>query len=206
MRLHRLAVGGACLGALTWAAVARPHATRWGATADETHRSLPGDELVERPTFTATRAITIACSRDRVWPWLAQLGQGRGGFYSYTALENLVGCRMSNAERIHDEWQSLEPGDAIRMHPRAPPLTVLDVRPGELLLLGEPGVFTWALALDPVSTEATRLVVRSRGSFGLPRALGWLLEPAHFLMEREMLLGIRRRAESSTSGRTPRID
>jgi len=180
---------------LTYAAVVRPWIGRWGATAAEAGKPLPGDDLVPEPSFTATRAITIAAPPQAVWPWLAQLGQGRGGFYSYAWLENLVGCRMRNADRIHSEWQSLVPGDEVRMHPQAPPLVVRSVRPLAVLVLGEPGIFSWAFVLQPDDGRHTRLLVRSRGTFGLPRLLGYLLEPGHFAMERRMLLGIRERAE-----------
>jgi hypothetical protein len=193
------AVAGLC--AFAWAVAGRGRANRWGATDDEVSRPLLGDELSERAPFTATRAISIAAGRDRVWPWIAQIGQGRGGFYSYARLENLIGCRIENADRIHPEWQTIEPGDEIRMHPHAPPLTVLDVRPDELLLVGTPGIFTWAFALEHISIDETRLLVRSRGTFGLPHALGWLLEPGQFVMERRMLLGIRERAERNAGPR-----
>ena len=92
------------------------------------------------------------------------------------------------------------------MHPRAPGLRVLDVRRPDFLLLGEPGVFTWLLQLEPLSSESTRLIVRSRGSFGLPRLLGYGLEPAHFVMERKMLHGIRDRAEAAAGGFGAEID
>lgn len=65
---------------------------------------LPGDELVEDPGIQTTRALTIDAAVRDVWPWLAQIGQDRGGFYSYEWLENLAGCRMRNAWRIHPEW------------------------------------------------------------------------------------------------------
>lgn len=204
---HRLAVrvvpsacAAAVMVAAAWTFIGRRMANSWGATDDEVARLLPGDELSGRATFTATRAISIAADRDHVWPWIAQIGQGRGGFYSYTILENLLGCEMENADRIHPEWQAVVPGDEIRMHPKAPPLEVLDVRPNELLLLGEPDTFTWALALESLPHGSTRLIVRSRGTFGLPRPFGWLLEPAHFVMERRMLLGVRERAERTALG------
>ena len=128
VRVVRSTCATAIVVAAAWAAVGRRKANRWGATDAEVARPIPGDELSERAAFTATRAISIAASRDHVWPWIAQIGQGRGGFYSYTALENLLGCEMENADRIYPEWQALERGDEIRMHPKAPPLEVLDAR------------------------------------------------------------------------------
>ncbi len=67
----------------------------WGVTDGERDLGLPGDELIANPDLIATRAITIRASVDEVWPWIAQLGQGRGGFYSYDFFENLVGCDIT---------------------------------------------------------------------------------------------------------------
>jgi hypothetical protein len=67
----------------------RPWQLTWGATAEEVSRSLPGDDLVARPTFNATRAITIAAPPERIWPWLVQTGLTRAGWYSYDLLDNL---------------------------------------------------------------------------------------------------------------------
>jgi hypothetical protein len=189
----------ATLGTLA-ASLAVRHLTRSAATDEERWRVLPGDELVSAPPVVATRAVTIAAPPDVVWPWLAQIGQGRAGFYSHAWLENLVGCEILNAERIHPEWQGIRPGDEVRMHPSAPPLVVRRVEPGRLLVLAEPEVFSWAFLLEP-SAAGTRLVVRSRGSFGVPVALAVLLEPVHGVMERAMLDGIRERAERLDEGR-----
>jgi hypothetical protein len=214
-----LAVGGAALAA--YALVVRPWHIRWGATRSEATEPLPGDDLVTDPTFASTHAITIDAAPSDVWPWLVQIGQNRGGFYSYTALENLVGCRMRNAERIVPEWQRLEEGDSVLLHPEAPPLVVASVEPGRsFVLLGnepivgsparteEPGsgplTYSWSFVLRATDGGASRLVVRSRASLpecGLSRLWGRaFLEPAHFVMERKMLLGIKRRAEARRRG------
>lgn len=83
---------------------------RWGATDEEVKRTLPGDELVPAPEWQWTHAITINAPPEQVWPWIVQMGQGRGGFYSYEALEDLVGCKIHNASRIVPEWQDLKVG------------------------------------------------------------------------------------------------
>lgn len=160
---------------------------------------LPGDDLVAAPPVVATRAVSIAAQPDEVWPWLAQIGQGRAGFYSHARLENLIGCRIENADRIHPEWQDLVVGSEVRMHPKAPPLVVRALEPGRVLVLGEPDVFSWAFVLEPEGV-GTRLLVRSRGSFGLPGILAPLLEPVHAVMERAMLNGLRVRAERRLPG------
>ena len=91
----------------------------YGATGGEPIEALPGDDLLPAADLVATRAVTIQATPDRVWPWIAQLGQGRGGFYSYDRLENLVGCEVESADRIHPEWQDVTVGDPFRLHPRS---------------------------------------------------------------------------------------
>src|SRR3979411_1439588 len=92
---------------------ARRRQLRWGATDTESEEQLPGDDLIGNADISATRAITVRASADEVWPWIAQLGQGRGGFYSYDFLENLVGCDIHSADRIVPEWQDVEVGDEV---------------------------------------------------------------------------------------------
>ena len=95
---------GAALAA--YAAWVRPWHLRWGATDHELQQAYPGDDLIADADLTATRAVSVGAGADDVWPWIAQLGQGRGGFYSYDFLENLVGCDIHSADRIVPAWQS----------------------------------------------------------------------------------------------------
>ena len=197
----------ACLGAfLVYAAAVRPWFLRWGATDGETHKTLPGDSVLPNAPSAATRAITIHAPPERVWPWLAQIGQGRGGFYSYAWLENLFGCQIVNADRIHPQWQEVKPGDGVRLAPKMPPIPVLLVEKNRALVLGSaagtaqvPPV-TWAFVLEEAPGQATRLLIRWRSQ--TPATLRdlalnkFLLEPIHFTMERRMMLGIRERAEA----------
>ena len=174
----------------------------------ELSKSLPGDLLVLQANSTATRAITINAPPERVWAWLVQIGQGRGGFYSYTWLENLVGCEIVNAETIHPEWQDLKPGDALRLHPKIPALPVTIVDKSHALVLGGESVpeqhlpsVSWAFVLEPMPGNATRLLIRWRSR--MPNTVvdlvfsKYLLEPIHFTMERRMMVGIRDRAEAA---------
>jgi hypothetical protein len=186
------------------ALLARRSQLRAGATDDETRASLPGDELIAHAGLTATRAISIGATRDRVWPWIAQLGQGRGGFYSYDVLENLAGCDIHSAERVVPEWQSISVGDDVRLAPDVA-LRVVAVDRGRSLVLrggipmgpvAAPYDFTWAFVLRDGPAGSVRLLVRER--YGYTR--GWaplLVEPVSlvsFVMTRRMLRGIRRRA------------
>ena len=104
--------GSVVVGVALW----RARYLRWGATDDELNVALPGDELVPAPDLTATRAVTVRAPAGEVWRWVAQLGQGRGGFYSYDFLENLVGCDIHSAERVVPEWQLIAVGDDLPDH------------------------------------------------------------------------------------------
>lgn len=180
----------------------RPWHLRWGATAEEASAPLLGDELVPHPKSRATHAITINAPVKAVWPWLVQIGQDKGGFYSYSWLENLVGCHLRNPDRVLPEFQSLKVGDQVRLHPKMPPLPVLVCEPYRAIVLGSntdnPG--TWGFYLEEIDEKTTRLIIRGRGDLR-PSLLNWLFnyavfEPAHFIMERKMLLGVKLRAEA----------
>jgi hypothetical protein len=122
------------------------------------------------PRWQYTRGITIDAPPSAVWPWLAQIGQDRGGFYSYTSLENLLGCQIEPLDRIDPDLQRLTVGDEVRLHPRAPGLPVVDVKPGHHLVLGGMVSTTagqvWAFHLDPVTDLSCRLLIRGRGTNG----------------------------------------
>jgi hypothetical protein len=187
---------------------------RWGATDAEVAGALPGDDLVGEPQLGYTRAVTVDASPAAVWPWLAQIGQGRGGLYSYDGLENLVGCRITSADVVLPEQQDVRPGDLIRLGPEGYPcFRVHEVAPpATLVLVGadprpphEPGtgsgtaapVATWQWQLCPVDGgRRTRLLVRQRLTAPRSQRLLWrVVEPVGFVMERRMLHGLRRRAE-----------
>ena len=179
--------------------VLRPWHLRWGATDEEAEGRMPGDELIADPTLVSTRAVTIAAGPDQVWPWLVQLGQGRGGFYSHDWIENLIGLQIHSADRILAEHQRLEIGDRVALAPDGSGLDVERLEPGRLLLLREPsGGWTWTFLLQPLN-GSTRLVVRNRWTTaGAPlsfRLYMAFIDPAAFVMETKMLQGIRERAE-----------
>src|SRR6266568_1912156 len=195
------------------AAVFSARQRRWGATDDEVNLTLPGDELVSHADFTATRAITIHATATQVWPWIAQLGQGRGGFYSYDFLENLVGCDIHSADRIVPEWQDLKVGAEVRLAPEVA-LSVALVVPARALVLrggipmgntAPPYHFTWAFVLRETANRTSRLVVRER--YGYTRRWApMLVEPVQFislLMTQRMLRGIKQRAERATRTAPP---
>jgi len=197
----------ASLAYVSLAIVARPWHVRWGVSDAERTVPLFGDELAPGQGYRMDHAVTIDAPADSVWRWLVQIGQDRGAFYSYDWLERAVGDDIRNADAIHAEWQRLERGDLVRaVQPTylggifGPDVgwRVAAIEPGRAFVLERWGAFV----IRPVGEERSRLHVRIRGD-GRPSMAGLLLgpidllvfEPAHFIMERGMLLGIKARAE-----------
>lgn len=188
----------------------RPWHRQWGAREDEVNRQLPGDEIVPETSDETTRAVTVEASREAVWPWIVQLGQGRGGFYSYTWLENLFRADIHNVDRIVPELQELAEGDTIRMvredywlESSITSMTVERIDPGRTLVLQGHDEGIWAFHLEPIDEETTRFLVRGRkpeARTAIGYALRYLTyELPHFIMERGMMLGIKHRAERESN-------
>lgn len=201
MSVGRPSASAAALATLAgYALAARPWHLAWGAEPGEASGPLAGDAILPAPSHVSTRAVTIDAEPAAVWPWLVQLGQGRGGLYSHDWLENLVGLDIHSAERVVPDLQRLAVGDRVRLSPDRYALVVREVEPERALVLEyEDGGWTWAFALRALADGRTRLVVRNRWATGW-RGTGWRLafwamEPAAFVMERRMLRGIRERAE-----------
>jgi hypothetical protein len=195
-----LAVGA--LGILTALGAYRlwiqPWQHRWGATDLEVRRAMPGDDVIPDAAST-TRAITIAAPADQVWPWLVQLGYGRGGWYSYYWTDN---DGRPSADGIIPELQQLEVGAQILMAPAMGP-RVREVEPNRYFVAGDQGAGVWCLALYPTA-GGCRLVSRWRVDWPLtPATAFWILlsDPGAFIMERKLLKGIRSRAEAVVQGR-----
>ena len=170
---------------------------RWGATASEVARPMPGDGILGAGAACTTRAITIGVPAHRVWPWLAQLGYGRAGWYSYDWLDN---DGQPSARHVHAEWQQLRPGDQILMMPGSG-LDVTGVEDGRYFTARAPDqAMSWSLAAEPAGQRGCRLISRWRARWHLtPASAAWiaLSEPGAFIMERRMLAGIRARAEQA---------
>jgi hypothetical protein len=181
--------------------------TRWGTTPGEVNRTLPGDELIPAADWSYNHAITIHAPRSSVWPWLVQMGQDRGGMYSYEGLENLIGCDIHNVWEIHPELQHLKVGDTIRLYRNGfgPPVAMIN--PERALVLGGPpdangSGATWAFYLFDGPNGTTRLLERGRGAAGkgIAARLGfgpYLMDPVGFVMSRKMLQTIKALAETA---------
>ncbi|MGE3277763.1 MAG: hypothetical protein AB7O67_21820 [Vicinamibacterales bacterium] len=216
--LTGLLLGGAALGAAVagYAVFLRPRHLRWGATDDEVKDTLPGDEIAPAARVTCTHAITIHAPVDQVWPWIAQIGQDRAGFYSYAWLENMVGAEITNADHVVPEFQDREIGDTVWMAPKhryggQARMLVASLEKGahmvlvmpddfERLVRGERATGCWSFVLRAVDDTTTRLLVRGRGTadtFAKKAFDAAVFEPAHFIMERKMMTSIRSLAEKS---------
>jgi hypothetical protein len=219
-----------CLGLLaaaTGAYLLRRLGMRWGATDDEVHSPLPGDDLVPHPMIESTHAISINASPAHIWPWLVQMGYGRAGWYTdsrwYQWVDKNI-WRTDHAfspDHIISELQNLAIGDTV---PDGPPgrafFTVTHLEPEHILALystthipflapaslrdnpkvGLHGEFSWVFILDEKVEGMTRLIVRTRVS-SEPKMFRIMtrpmLLPADFLMARMMLHTIKQRVERS---------
>jgi len=182
----------------------RPWLLRWGSTAEERRRALPGDELVPHPSYTTTRAITIGASPREVWPWLAQMGQDRAGFYTHNWVERLLLSGIPDVDELHPEWQELRVGDLMRTnreirpgHPLGWPVAAVDPDRALVVISRSLPAGTYAFVLDAIDGRATRLLCRDRAVWRWwewPFAL-LAYEPLHAYMQTGLLQGLKRRAE-----------
>ena len=194
--------------------VGRRWINTWGATEAEITSILPGDELLPSAQSQSTRAITILAPPAEVWQWLVQIGQGRGGFYSYDWLENLFGLDIHTVNEIVPELQHLAAGDQIRLAKqgavyrvailepeRALILRMLDQKTLELADPNAPDYYeaTWGFILNPIDEQTSRFITRGRGASKTfaGRVLNEIIGPISFIMETRMLRTIKARAEQS---------
>jgi hypothetical protein len=173
----------------------RPAHISWGATSTEINRKVPGDELISFNRIVSTRAINIQSSKEKIWPWIAQTEQNRGGFNSYYWLENLFGAKMKNADTINLLWQNPKPGDTVYYGKNQGYALVALVKPNEYYSLGG-----WTFFLQKIDTANTKLIIRYpsmevRQSNFAKMYYYTLFEPLHFIMESGMMMGIKQKAE-----------
>ncbi len=204
--------------ALLLSGLVHPDLLRSGATLEEGRRGLPGDELLPEPMWEATRAITIDAPADDVWPWVAQMGYGRGGWYGWNPLEGAdTGVDRLLAVKEPSEGDVWLDGPGcddtkgawvvkVVDKPRTLALyTMRDPVNGRELPTGtsqRPWIRSgWSFHLLPTGTEGTRLLVRTR----VVVRPNWALLPLKWMgggdtvMQRRLLIGIKSRSETSSS-------
>jgi hypothetical protein len=173
---------------------------RWGTLPHEPALPMPGDQLIPHPAMSATRAIVIDAPPDEVYPWFAQMGPGRAGWYSYDRIDNRG---VESAREINPEWVITGPGESMGGMAGIG-FDIVDAVPGKRLVISVasdgPLVFTMSYLLAPWGSGSTRVLVRVRGASEGGRWLGpvirYGLGPGDFVMVRRQLLGVKERVEA----------
>jgi hypothetical protein len=164
LRTPFLILGAAAAGAIVaYKARIEPWWRSWGVDPDEATRVLPGDEIVGTPDVVDTRAVTIDAPPSAVWPWLVQMGYGRGGWYSYDAVD----MRGSSATEILPELQQLQVGDLLPTHPDGG-FVVRTVEPEHALVV----------SIDPETIQAQAEAARARAEAAGSEVVGEMVETA----------------------------
>ncbi len=189
-----LAGGAAAAGYLLWL---RPWQLRWGSTNEEVKRAMPGDEIVKKPVFNATRAVSVQARPEHIFPWIVQIGITRAGWYSYDLIDNLG--RPSSWE-ILPQFQTPEVDQIIPMSPDGK--MGLYVKewdaPNWMLWWDRKGDVSWAWGMYPQEDGSTRLITRVRMNYhwNSPQILFDLaIDVGDIVMMRKCMLGIKARAE-----------
>lgn len=181
----------------------------WGTTTIESERHYTGDSIVMGPDYINTLAVTVNRPAESVWPWIAQMGVNKGGFYTYTWLENIFGCGLENANRIHGEWQSIAEGDyepvcLSAAKSNMPGWVLAKVIPGKAIVYKSSVDSSWTMGyyLDSISATSSRLITRMR--YISPKTFWeyitdkvWM-EWGHCIMQKGSINGIRKRAEKTS--------
>ncbi len=209
----------------------KPLRDRWGFDPKKVLAPLPGDQLVSEPKTQFTHAIEINAPVKYVWPWIAQIGRGKGGFYSYEALENVIGLDIYNVDEILPQFQTPKVGDFVGFSPKDfYPIVIVEKERGMVIenhydlkkgkMFSPQAEFppnflhlSWLWYVEPLGATRSLFISRNRVTYNSSRktklAFGWPSEPIVFAMDRKMCYGIKKRAErhykaeKSTETRVP---
>lgn len=223
--LFLAAVSAIVAVAIAYAAVIRPWVRGWGADEADADAPLPGDDLVAEPTAAETRAVNIAAPVAAVWPWLAQMGDGRGGWYSFESRDG----KMTSAESILPDFQSIAVGDTLSVADGGVIFVVKSVEPQASLVLYTDSSMvrptttdedatnkrrqipefkvSWGFYIKPTDDGGTRLIERFRAytpatGSQMP-VIRELMGTGIILMARKQMLAIKERAERAQFGKLP---
>ena len=186
----------------------RSYLMHWGSTNAERNKFYPGDSIVAVPETITTIAITINKPPSAIWAWIVQMGLNKGGFYSYTWLENMFGCKLHNADAIHVEWQNTKEGDIepvcdAALKKQMPGWTVATLIPYKAFVYKITIDSSWTMGyyIDSLSASRSRLITRmrynSRETFWGEIVEKVWMEWAHCVMQRGSIKGIKKRAEKN---------
>jgi hypothetical protein len=179
--------------------IIRPRTLTWGATQEEAGQPLPGDDIVQKPHFIATRAVTIKAPPSEVWKWIIQIGSARAGWYSIDWMDN---DRVPSSRKILPEFQKIEDGYFIPFTPNQKNgMWVKEYKEHEYILWWDKkGNGTWGWYLKQQGDGHSRLITRLRTIYDLsfPWVIYYLLyDFGDIIMMRKCMLGIKERAENN---------
>lgn len=180
----------------------------WGATSFERNIRLPGDEVLSDAENMGTKAISIQATPEEIWPWIAQMGVGRAGMYSYDWIDRIIGSGDAvdghSATVIHPELQERKVGDLMVFHPPSGlAYTVAKVSTPRLIVYQGQSLsqVTWTFYLLP-NDDGTRLITRWRGAKSTGAGdtfANAVFGTMDFVMEQRMLTRIKELAEEHAS-------
>lgn len=175
----------------------RPWILTWGATKVEIMMPLIGDDIVLKPHFVATRAVTIDAPAAEVWQWIIQIGSARAGWYSLDWIDN---AGVPSTQDILPEFQKIEVDYFVPFTPdQKNGMWVKDFRQPEFVLWWDrKGNGTWGWYLQEFESGRTRLITRLRTRYDLsfPWVIYYLVyDFGDIVMMRKCMLGIKKRAE-----------
>lgn len=181
----------------TYIFIIRPWHLNWGAYVSEIKSYIPGDEIVDKPSFRATRGISIEAPAENIWQWIVQIGSKRAGWYSIDWIDN---GGIASSEEILPEFQSLEKGQFVPFTPdQKNGMWVKEFKTNRYILWADKdGKATWAWFLYPESDTSTRLVTRLRTKYvwkGLWIIYYIIYDFGDIIMMSKCLKGIKNRAE-----------
>ena len=194
----------------------------YGSTKEERRVRLPGDDIILNAGVQTDHAVTIDAPPSAVWPWVAQMGWGRGGWYTARWVDQLLfPANGPSLDHVVPELQDIDVGT---FSPDGPPETecglhVVAIEPGRALVLRSNSHlpmnwrdratldWTWTFVMTPRDAgRRCRYHFRSRwvtSPWWLTLG-GWLgIVPADFVMSRDHLRGIKQRAERLALASTP---
>jgi hypothetical protein len=212
------AVGGVGL-ALSARPLARLAASS-GVTAEDICALLPGDDLVTEPSIVIDRAVILQAHPSTIWPWILQLGKGRGGWYFPPWIEGrLIPEGRRGLRRIDQHWQRLRLGDTVSdWGPGEPEMRVAVLQPEHALVYlslrdrddhwrwpvgtgrGRVLAMSWALVLRPLGDQTRlhlRLRVRTTGPAWSGRVTGFVGGLIDWITVRWLFSGLATRVAES---------
>jgi hypothetical protein len=189
----------ASLAALTalYFLLVRPWTLTWGATKEEAAHPLPGDDIVKKTHFVATRAVTIHAPPSEVWKWIIQIGSARAGWYSIDWIDN---SGKESSRTILPEFQKIENDYFIPFTPdQNNGMWVKEFKEHENILWWDKKEgSSWLWNLSEVESGKTRLITRLRTKydFKFPWVIYYILyDLGDIVMMSKCMLGIKERAE-----------